>query len=101
MCDDPLGQDIPVECLLCGRKMPVGLSNICEFCAAQEEGPSSYSDPEWEEEDEEIPEDGPSCFDDEDQISDLDESMDGDFDSGMRDAGFGTDEDYGFASDVY
>ena len=24
-----------------------------------------------------------------------DESMDGDFDSGMRDAGFGTDEDYG------
>ena len=25
----------------------------------------------------------------------LDESMDGDFDSGMRSAGFGTDEDYG------
>ncbi len=30
---------------------------------------------------------------------DCDESMDGDFDSGMRDAGFGTDEDYGFYGD--
>ena len=29
---------------------------------------------------------------DEDEV---DESMDGDFDSAMRDAGFGTDEDYG------
>ena len=27
---------------------------------------------------------------------DVDESMDGDFDSGMASAGFGTDEDYGF-----
>lgn len=26
---------------------------------------------------------------------DYDDSMDGDFDSAMRDAGFGTDEDYG------
>ena len=27
---------------------------------------------------------------------DYDDSMDGDFDSAMRDAGFGTDEDYGY-----
>ena len=30
------------------------------------------------------------------EIDDIDESMDGDFDSGMTSAGFGTDEDYGF-----
>jgi len=30
-----------------------------------------------------------------------DDSMDGDWDSGMASAGFGTDEDYGFAEDVY
>jgi hypothetical protein len=28
-------------------------------------------------------------------VDDIDDSMDGDFDSAMRDAGFGTDEDYG------
>jgi hypothetical protein len=28
-----------------------------------------------------------------------DESMDGDFDSGMASAGFGTDEDYGYSGD--
>ena len=31
--------------------------------------------------------------------SDYDESMDGDFDSGMASAGFGTDEDYGYYGD--
>ena len=30
-----------------------------------------------------------------------DDSMDGDFDSGMASAGYGTDEDYGFAEDVF
>jgi len=30
-----------------------------------------------------------------DDIDDYDESMDGDFDSAMTSAGFGTDEDYG------
>ena len=30
----------------------------------------------------------------------MDDSMDGDFDSGMTSAGFGTDEDYGSAADV-
>lgn len=32
---------------------------------------------------------------DDDLNNDYDDSMDGDFDSAMRDAGFGTDEDYG------
>ena len=36
------------------------------------------------------------CHDD-----DYDDRMDGDFDSGMASAGFGTDEDYGFAEDVF
>jgi len=30
-----------------------------------------------------------------------DDSMDGDFDSAMRDAGFGTDEDYGYYGDDF
>ncbi len=30
------------------------------------------------------------------QEPDMDESMDGDFDSAMASAGFGTDEDYGY-----
>jgi len=33
-------------------------------------------------------------FEDEDDY--YDDSMDGDHESGLRDAGFGTDEDYGF-----
>jgi hypothetical protein len=39
----------------------------------------------------------PDCFgncDDENYDYDRDDSMDGDFDSGMASAGFGTDEDY-------
>ena len=35
------------------------------------------------------------------QDSEPDESMDGDFDSGMASAGFGTDEDYGYYGDDY
>lgn len=30
------------------------------------------------------------------EMPDYDDSMDGDFDSGMASAGFGTDEDYGY-----
>lgn len=33
---------------------------------------------------------------DEDNYDDVNESMDGDFDSAMTSAGFGTDEDYGY-----
>ena len=32
---------------------------------------------------------------------DYDDSMDGDFDSAMRDAGWGTDEDYGYYGEDY
>ena len=32
---------------------------------------------------------------------DYDDSMDGDFDSAMTSAGFGTDEDYGYAGDDF
>jgi len=39
----------------------------------------------------EMVEDGTDDF----WYDDCDDSMDGDFDSAMRDAGFGTDEDYG------
>lgn len=34
-----------------------------------------------------------------DDFDTCDESMDGDFDSGMRDAGMGTDESYGYFED--
>lgn len=39
--------------------------------------------------------------DDQYEVTDYDDSMDGDFDSAMTSAGWGTDEDYGFASDTY
>ena len=35
----------------------------------------------------------------EDEDSDFDDSMDGDFDSAMASAGYGTDEDYGYYGD--
>ena len=41
----------------------------------------------------------PRLYDASGASEDLDESMDGDFDSGMASAGFGTDEDYGYFGD--
>jgi hypothetical protein len=38
-------------------------------------------------------------YDDHDDF--YNDSMDGDFDSAMRDAGFGTDEDYGYYGEDY
>ena len=38
---------------------------------------------------------------DNDWYDDEDDSMDGDWDSAMRDAGYGTDEDYGFYGEDY
>jgi len=35
----------------------------------------------------------------EDRLDDFDASMDGDFDSAMASAGYGTDEDYGYYGD--
>jgi hypothetical protein len=41
-------------------------------------------------------------YDDIEDVDDrYDDSMDGDFDSGMRDAGFGLDEDYGYYGEDY
>lgn len=34
-------------------------------------------------------------------MNDFDDSMDGDFDSAMASAGFGTDEDYGYYGEEY
>ena len=39
--------------------------------------------------------------DDDVWTDDYDDSMDGDWDSAMRDAGFGTDEDYGYYGEDY
>ena len=36
---------------------------------------------------------------DDDRLDDYDDSMDGDFDSAMASAGYGTDEDYGYYGD--
>ena len=36
-----------------------------------------------------------------DEYDEYDDGMDGDFDSGMASAGYGTSEDYGFIEDVY
>jgi len=41
----------------------------------------------------------PCVIDEDDGVDDIDESMDGDFDTGMTSAGFGTDEDYGYYGD--
>jgi hypothetical protein len=38
-------------------------------------------------------------FEDDSSENDINESMDGDFDSAMTSAGFGTDEDYGYFGD--
>jgi hypothetical protein len=51
---------------------------------------------EWDVEDPNY-DDHDDFFEEEDE----DESMDGDFDSAMRDAGFGTDEDYGHYGEDY
>ena len=38
---------------------------------------------------------------DDDSYYEYNDDMDGDFDSGMASAGFGTDEDYGYSGDDY
>jgi hypothetical protein len=69
---DDSGRQLDMVCT-CGKRLPVdNRSSICDDC---------LDDMNEEEE-----------YFDEDRY---DESMDGDFDSGMTSAGFGTDEDYG------
>jgi hypothetical protein len=56
---------------------------------------------EWNWEVEDVDYDFTDEGEDEDLNDSYDDSMDGDFDSAMRDAGFGTDEDYGFYGEDY
>jgi hypothetical protein len=69
--------------------------------------PDPLYDPENSEDDDMYIYDDHDDFYDEDNSGeidwneDYDDSMDGDFDSAMRDAGFGTDEDYGYYGEDY
>jgi hypothetical protein len=56
---------------------------------------------EWNWEVEDVDYDFTDEGEDENLNDSYDDSMDGDFDSAMRDAGFGVDEDYGFYGEDY
>lgn len=73
--------DFPIWCLEKGNKWEIGEPEGC-MMVPDDSGILKIT--------EEVEED--DTFDD---------SMDGDFDSGMRDAGFGTDEDYGYYGDDF
>jgi len=78
-----------------------------DFCAKilkmpqTQEMSMNYHDDEWIDLDDGMSEEG--YYDEECYVEDdyYDDSMDGDFDSAMRDAGFGTDEDYGYYGEDY
>lgn len=73
------GRQINMVCV-CGARLPINNpTSICNACLRDDD--DDY---------------GHERYEDEDDVDDMDESMDGDFDSGMTSAGFGTDEDYGF-----
>ncbi len=57
--------------------------------------PDPCYDPENSYEDDDMTYHDDTADDDYGRDDHYDDSMDGDFDSAMRDAGFGTDEDYG------
>ena len=66
---DASGKQLNMRCT-CGAVLPVNNRySICDGCMDSDDFQDEYDDE--------------------------DESMDGDFDSGMASAGFGTDEDYG------
>jgi hypothetical protein len=75
-------KDFPIYCLEKGNKWEIGEPEGC-MMIPDSCGILKISEEEVEEED----------F--------YDDSMDGDFDSSMRDAGFGTDEDYGCYGEDY
>jgi len=57
---------------------------------------------EWDEEEHDCEEQGCDEEDEWEDGSDIDESMDGDHESGLASAGYGTDEDYGdYGGDDY
>lgn len=78
-----------------------------DFCAKivkmsqTQEMTMNYHDDEWIDLDNGMSEEG--YYDEECYVEDdyYDDSMDGDFDSAMRDAGHGTDEDYGYYGEDY
>lgn len=78
---DENGKQLNMICI-CGAKLPIdNRYSICDSCMRSPEDPSdSYFDGQDD------------FYPDED---DFDDSMDGDHESGLRDAGFGTDESYG------
>lgn len=74
---DDSGRQINMRCT-CGAVLPIdNRYSICDACLEDDEDTLFFDDLE--------------DFDDEE----YDDSMDGDFDSGMASAGHGTDEDYG------
>src|SRR5512137_1956055 len=77
-------------CASCGCDLPVhNRSALCDSCL-------SAGDPDDDSNDIEC-----DCGDcDVCGTADMDESMDGDFDSGMASAGHGTDEDYGYFGEM-
>lgn len=69
---DESGRQTDMVCV-CGARLPVDNPvSICDACLDRD-----YEDDDY-------------------GMEDYDDSMDGDWDSGMASAGFGTDEDYGF-----
>lgn len=72
---DQDGNQLNMVCT-CGAKLPVDARySICDACMDQDDDGYDYDR-------------------EDDYFGDIDESMDGDFDSAMESAGFGTDEDY-------
>lgn len=78
---DECGNQLNMRCT-CGAVLPINARfSICDSCMNRDEENDFGSDyhPGYD-----------------DDIEDFDDSMDGDHDSAMRDAGWGTDEDYGY-----
>jgi hypothetical protein len=71
------GVQMDMVCV-CGARLPVdNPTSICHHCLKEAEREDGYYDDE----------------------ASYDESMDGDMESGLASAGFGTDEDYGYYGD--
>lgn len=76
---DECGRQLNMRCT-CGAVLPINARySICDGCMRRGDDGDDFMD------DEDFDDDG-----------DYDDSMDGDHDSAMRDAGWGTDEDYGY-----
>ena len=81
---DDSGRQTNMKCT-CGAILPLNSRySICEGCFQRmdEEEGGPFADEDW---------------DDNEFADEPNEDWDGDFDSGMTSAGFGTDEDYGYS----